>query len=171
MDIKVLLFLLIPIFAWGQKFEKESKISLGEFPDSAMSLLNKNYPERGNTKYFREISQDSITYEAKFNLDGEKYSVEFFSNGSLMDVEKEIPWKSMDENLKENLEEKFNTDFNRYKVDKVQLQTSEAGQRYEIVVKGKSEDGIYYYEYLFDDRGDFIRKLKIVLRPTDMNIY
>lgn len=163
------LFFLTSIFA--QKIEQEKRIDPSDFPNQAMDYLEEHFSGIRKMKLYQEISTDSVTYEAKFKLNAFRYSVEFFPDGELLDIEKLIPFSTIPEPSRLKIIELWQDHFKKYKVTRCQEQTSDLGIRYEIEVKGKNKEGRALYEYLFEADGDFVQKRKIILRTTDMTLY
>lgn len=84
-----------------------------------------------------------------------------------------MKYKSLPETLRQEIEQRLDSDFKKWKVDRLQEQTlpGDAEKRYEIVIKGKDETGATKYEYLFGSDGTVIRKLKILLPSNLINQY
>lgn len=171
--ILIFIFAVTPFFSslFAQKMEQEKNIKEEDFPQLALKYLKDHFEGSRKIKFYQEISTDSLTYEAKFKWNKFRYSVEFFPDGRLMDIEKRIPFSSIPVEVTNNIKEKWEEDFKKYKISKCQEQSSNAGTRYEIELKGKNEDDRALYEYLFDSNGAFIQKREIILRTTDMTLY
>lgn len=144
-----------------------------EFPPTALSYLEEQYPDHGRTRYFLESGSDSVNFETKFKWQGSCYSIEFFKDGSLKDTEKQVKYASLEAGLMEVLNDRFRQDFKKWKVKKVQEQTlpGRPGLRYEIEVKGKSEEGWAFFEYLFEADGPLVLKRKIILPSNNITLY
>ncbi len=155
----------------AQKVEREKRVDSSEFPSLALDYLDKHFEGRRKVKLYQETSTDSITYEAKLKWNKSRYSVEFFSNGQLMDIEKLINFRDIPSFAKEKITQHWKEHFQKYKITRCQEQTSDKGLRYEIEVNGKDKEGRALYEYLFDEKGAFIQKREILLRTTDMTLY
>lgn len=155
----------------AQKVEIEKGISREQFPEGALAYIEERFDLLKRIKFYRELANDSITYEAKFLWRDYWYSVKFYPDGNLLDVEKKIKFQSTPKVLREKIEEQWRRDFKKFKVIKCQEQKSAAGLRYEIEVKGKGEKKTAYYEYLFEADGSFVSRSKIMLRPRDMTLY
>ncbi len=155
----------------AQKVEIEKGIPREQFPESALEYIEERFELLKRIKFYRELANDSTTYEAKFLWQDYWYSVKFYPNGNLLDIEKKIKFRSAPKALREKIAERWQRDFKKFKVIKCQEQKSAAGLRYEIEVKGKGEKEAAYYEYLFDADGTFVSRSKIILRPRDMTLY
>lgn len=155
----------------GEKIEIEERIAALEFPVPALTILHERFPDVKSVKYYREQSADDISYEAKFRLDEVKYSVEFYSDGSLMDIEKLMAFDDIPSAARSAIEVQWEKQFRKWKVIKCQEQSSDAGIRYEIEMKGKGNKSAQLYEYLFEADGTFVAKSRLVLRSNDMSLY
>jgi hypothetical protein len=171
----ILLCIFISLSFWSnisaQKIEQEKRIDRSEFPSQAMDYLQDHFKGMRKMKLYQETSTDSITYEAKFKLDKSRYSLEFFPNGQLLDIEKLIDFETIPTQTKQKITQLWNEHFKKHKVTRCQEQTSDRGIRYEIELKGKNKQGRALYEYLFEANGDFVQKREIILRTTDMTLY
>lgn len=156
----------------GQKMEIEERISEKYFPKPALAFIERNYPEVNKRKLYRETSAaDSITYEAKFRSEGFLYSIEFWPDGQLLDIEKRVKFRSVPESTRRKMRDRWAADMKKFRVVKCQEQTSDAGTRYEVEVRGKIEQQVSFFQYLFEADGTFVQKSKIILRPNDMTLY
>ena len=122
-------------------------------------------------KYYQEFAVDTMTYEAKFRWRDYLYSVKFYPDGALFDIEKKVNFHSLPEEVQAKIKEKWQQDFKKFRVSKCQEQTSDAGLRYEIEMKGKKQGDTAFYEYLFEADGAFVKRSKIFLRPNDVTLY
>lgn len=156
----------------GQKIELEERIPESDFPKSALEQVQQKYPLRRRVKFYREISKaDSLTFEAKLLSEGHWYSVEFYPDGTLVDIEKRVKFKSLPEATQAHISMRWEDDFRKVRIVKCQEQSSANGLRYEIEVRGKDETGSAFYQYLFTEAGSFINREKMELRPSDMTLY
>lgn len=168
-------FLLAPqvqaLFA--QKTEVEKRIPEKSFPGNALLWLNAEFAQRKCLRYYLETDGDTTNFEAKFKWQGERYSVEFFKNGLLKDIEKQIRFKDIPASTQAVIQEKFQRVFKKFKVLKVQEQTlpNTPGKRYEIEVKGKNDSGTALFEYLFEADGRLVLSRQIILPPNNITLY
>lgn len=167
-----------------EKAEKEFRLKLEEVPVAARQFIDQTN-EASSFKWYKEIGLNTSSIEAKAKIDGKRYSVEFDSLGEIEDVEVEIEWESLRENIRSVICGKLSSDFTKFKLVKVQQQfTGDASAlisvinsrkketkgltiKYEIVLEGKTESEITPYEYTFDAQGQFVKRLKIVSRNID----
>jgi cation transport regulator ChaB len=166
-----------------EKFEKEYHLKLEEVPQLAKDFVVKfNFNKR--VKWYKEESDRGNSIEAKTKYKGSRYSIEFETNGTLEDVEIKVGFESLPKEVQQFISKTFSTSFQKWKIDKVQLQYSgepsavflfiseKASKQdiiinYEIVVKGKNDNRYYPYEFLFSEEGKTISKQKINYRNTD----
>ncbi|HKK87245.1 MAG TPA: hypothetical protein VJ917_00260 [Saprospiraceae bacterium] len=163
--------LLFSFIGFGQKLEIEKRIRQDDFPVKAIQYLEENYGLEGKIKWYTEESGEQKSYEAKFSREQQLYSVEFYEDGSLMDVEIEISYEDIPAESRSLIEKKWDHDFRKSRVRRVQQQESELGRRYEIIVRGKKDKNTELYEYLFESDGQFVKSLMILARPDDLNLY
>lgn len=170
-----LTFLLMAAGQWlfAQKIEVEKRVPEDELPVAALELLNERFDARKCKRYYLESDGDTTNFEAKFKWQGECYSVEFFKNGQLKDIEKKVDFKKIPPATQAKINERFRQDFKKFKVKKVQEQTmpGQNGRRYEIEVKGKNDEGTAYFEFLFEETGNLVERRKIILPSNNINLY
>lgn len=193
--IFVCLLLISPLCSFTQdKVEFEEKIKTKFVPKKAISMTEKmlkNYKYKN--KWFLENNEKGEFYELKTKIKGDLNSIKFDSLGHLIDIEIITPKNEMNKSTLTKIENKFNEDFNNYKIFKVQTQFTGTEEElakfysygylgfkieelpkeldqldifFEIEVKGKKEI-IQEYEYLFDREGVFIFKRKIISNAVD----
>ena len=173
----------------AQKIERESRIKEGEVPEKAIEWSKDAFEGLGKIKWYRELSSESEneatkeSYEAKLYWKGKYHSVEFDKNGNIEDIEIIRSWRELSEEVREKLEEYFKEEYDKYKIQKIQIQYTGSSDnlediideeefedittRYEIVYYGKNSENKYLWEGLFNETGEFIEKSRIVQRPTD----
>lgn len=158
-----------------KKYEKESRISENEFPKSAAELLEVYTRDAKRLRFYRETDSSKISFEAKFKLEGKKYSVEFNSDSILEDVEIEISFRKLPEALKQKISSHLEDNSEKYSIKKVQKQyyhkknasvTNTLASafknddtdfiNYEIVVWRSSEKDTGMVEFTFNKHGEFL---------------
>ena len=161
-------------------------------PDNAIELLKPFFDDAKIINYYMESGGGDISYEAKFSWKGDKLSIEFFKNGSLMDIEELIGINDIKSKTQKEVEKFFSENFKKHKIIRIQRQFSaedahEKGSevieeflendwddltiRYEIVAEVLDQDVIGPYEFLFDRKGKLIEKRKIIRRSPDNLLY
>ncbi|MEM1122573.1 MAG: hypothetical protein AAGJ18_19170 [Bacteroidota bacterium] len=165
------------------KFEREYRLKAVEVPSQAQQYVIALGAKK-KIKWYKEISQDGKSIEAKTKIRAHCYSIEFSEVGELEDVEIKIDWDEIAETTQQNIKNHLKSIFKKYKIKKIQRQfTGDAASikaflikqkvaencqiRYEIVVKGRNEKGVRLYEILFAEDGQFLKSLPIELRNTD----
>lgn len=169
-----ILFLALQVQAlFAQKTEVEKRIPEKSFPGDALLWLNAEFAQRKCLRYYLETDGDITNFEAKFKWQGERYSVEFFKNGVLKDIEKQISFKDIPDSAQAGIHEKLRRDFKQFKVLKVQEQTlpNISGKRYEMEIKGKNDSGTALFEYLFEADGRLVLSRQIILPPNNITLY
>jgi hypothetical protein len=156
----------------------ESRIKAEEAPLKAREFI-KRCGLKDKINWYLEKSQQGKSYEAKTSLRNRSFSIEFDTLGNVQDVESTIPFKSLNEPLKNTIEKKFNALFVKYKIKKNQIQwqgdedvlielitTGKTEQpyslSYEIELKAKKEDFMKYYQVLFNEHGEVLEELEII---------
>lgn len=190
------LFLVITVWllacaftpAKGQiKYEKEYRIRTTAVPKPALDFV-RELPFDRRIKWYQEEGFSATSIEAKSCYKKQKYSIEFDQHGHLQDVEIQIRAKSVPGPVLSKIRTNLDIRFKRHRLIKIQkqwsgpsaavmtsVQAQEMGEqvveKYEIVIKGKSNEGVYWYEYTFDATGEEEASKKIVLRNTDNLAY
>jgi hypothetical protein len=159
------------------KTEREYRIKQEMVPQKALAFAEDCHFAK-KVKWYAEESHEGKTIEAKTIHRNYKYSIEFDTAGNILDVEKTVPFESLESALKKNIQNSFDTVFSKYKIVKTQIQwqgeettlieiisTGETSNiyilMYEIVVKGRIENSQNFYEALLDEQGKIVKILKI----------
>lgn len=187
-----LLFLHFTCFSQRVKNEVEESIAKSEMPDKSLALISGLLKDARKTRFYRETDGEQVSYEAKIGWRGNMYSIEFFEDGSLMDIEKLVSYHSLSEEDRNNIEKYLSQEYTRFKIRKVQKQFSAEEHdeedeevieefleqdnddliiRYEIEIDVRAQAGVGAYEMLFDNEGNFISKRKILRRSLDNILY
>ncbi len=186
----VLFFLAIiirPVVA-QDKLERELRVKEKEVPKPARDWLYDAFETTKRPKWYQEIFESGYSFEAKFKLLGKFYSVEFDSLGAIQDVEIEMGFEELSTEVQSGLNAYFSSEYKSSDIKRLQIQYSgEADDledffdedslegilvRYEIEYIGIDKTGASeLWEGLFSDKGEFIRKRKIVLTPSENLIF
>ncbi len=188
----ILLILLFASVAVGQdkKSEVEITISQQEMPDKAISVLQPLLSNANRVGFYRETTNAEISYECKLKWQGKFFSVEFFEDGSLMDIEQLVPFRTLEKDIKKKSRESLQEIFSRFKIRKTQVQYSSKKLadediitavikenyenltlRYELVINGKSKESSGTFEILLDEIGGFLKQKEVIRLPLDNVIY
>ena len=172
----ILLFITLGAAAHSQvKYEREFRILREQFPQASLESVQPYLDGVRKLRFYKEIDSSRRSYEIKFKKDRLHYSVEFNEQEALEDVEVIIKPVDIPEEAWTTITKDLDSKWSKYKVRKIQQQypreaftsDSETFQkafqnlilpeiRYEIVVRGKTEDGYRDYELLYDATGDLL---------------
>lgn len=183
MPIKLILILLFsfPICGYSQsKTELEQRIKKENAPLAAQKFIDSLYFS-SKIKWFVEQDYTTKTFEAKTKSKGKKYSIEFDSLGKIEDIEIEIKWNEIPLSIQNRICQKWNADFEKFKIKKIQIQytgksidllnieknTEQLSIKYEIVLKGQKNTQTSFYEYLFSEKGEVEEIQQLNFRNTD----
>lgn len=175
--------LVTPLLALSQtKFEREFRVDPTGFPAAARSFAQDGPFDR-RIKWLKEESQDGITYEAKTKYNRKKYSIEFDTQGNVIDVEKTIKMEELDDRTRKNLDHGLQETFGRYRISKIQEQWKADDEtllelirygrsentyelHYEIIVKARREGAKDFFEILLTPSGETVRVSRIIYRTS-----
>ena len=178
------------VFAQDAKDEVEKSISRDEMPAPALSVLDEFWSDEKKIDFFHQSDGETISYEAKLDWEGHQYSIEFDSEGMLIDVEQLIEFEELPTPLQNSITEEVDKQYNRFRFTRVQRQFSISEEeddddndevledvleedyedlviRYEIEVEAQNRKELGSFELLFDENGNFIQKRRIVRRSLD----
>ena len=165
--------------AFGQKVERESRIDAQDVPQPALDYIEVTTLESAN--WYRETGLESISFEAKFKHKKRWFSVEFSQAGELEDIEIELKLQEIRKDQKERILKYFESEFEKFKVQKVQIQYVEpplqllldeqipkfdSPHAFEVVVKGRKSKVTELWEFTFDAEGQFISVNQIITRNS-----
>jgi hypothetical protein len=171
-----------------EKFEREQKINESFAPAKAIEFVN-TIKEKSKPKWYKEISNDGVSYEAKFKVDKHLFSVKFDTLGHIQDVEKKVKLNDLDTRTNQLLETTLSKALGSYKIDKIQLQWTGASTatlieliekgssssahelKYEIEVDTKLDGAFRLFELLINKDGEVEKQLRIVQREPDNLIF
>lgn len=166
-----------------QKFEKEYRLKTAQVPVLARQFVDSLDFDR-RVKWYMEISQNGTSVEAKGRREGKRYSVEFDTTGKIQDVEIEVPYGAIPDEVQSTIAQQLQGEFEKYRILKIQQQftgtrselltyltkpkgTSVPTTRYEAMVKGSKNDEMIEFEYTFSALGEIEKKATVVFRNTD----
>jgi len=174
------------------KNEVEISISREEMPERALSLLEPILSEARKARFFSETNGEQVSYESKVRWKGYQYSIEFKKDGSLLDAEKLVRYRSLPKEVREAVNGRLEKEFGRHRVRRTQVQFSAGGPgvsdqevigmlgrsepgpatvRYELEVDVVTPPHLGSYELLFDPDGNLLERRQIVRRSLDNILY
>jgi hypothetical protein len=174
----LLICVFIAVLASAQgKEEVEERIEAVDFPEEARRFAETLF-EGEKIHWIKERNQNGHSYEAKAKVSNVKYSLEFDDQGTFEDLEFVIKSKQLPEEIKQQIEQHLGSEFERFKIRRIQEQWSGDQSRlkialqqqkkdsalkrqYELEVHGKRKGAYADYEYLFDGAGSYISSQEI----------
>lgn len=186
-------FLVVPLLADAQekqfKQELERRIQRTEFPEVALEQLEQLAGQIRKVKFYKEISNNATTFEAKFIWNGSRWSLEFDSLGRFKDIEQTLSYRAFRKFMTKTMLEEINRLGSPYSILKAQRQYSWKEERnryfkpeiinpghkgvnvrYEVEMEVKLGDGrLVAYELLMEEDGKLLRKREI-LPPSDKHL-
>lgn len=177
--------LIIAMDAFSQpKYEKEIRIRSKDVPDNALRFVE-SLNLTSVIRWYKEINYEKITFEAKTTFQKERISIEFHEDGSLQDIEIEIPYEKIPNDALTDIHKYLSSKYRKFKIEKAQIQyignesvildffrnnrkkNANIETRYELVVVLLADGKYQKSEYLFSHNGEFIRTRPIIERKTD----
>lgn len=170
------------------KIEREKKVKATEVPKPAKKWLKDAFETTKSPKWYMEIFESGHSFEAKFKLDGNFYSAEFDSLGTIEDVEIELDFEELSEEVQQNLNQYFAEGYKTFKIRRLQIQYTGSPDdledffdeneneglviNYEIEFTGTDLEGVsLFWEGLFDEKGFYISKRKVITPPNENLIF
>lgn len=170
-----------------EKKEFEKRLKPEQVPTQAINWVSTVYTNPKRVKWYKEYNENNSSIEAKFKWKGKHQSVEFDSLGKFEDLEITIKFKDIPDSAKSKIKDYLLSAYPKYKIQKVQRQITGSSQvvseflqsniintvnpkttiKYEIVYFGKTDKTNTLWEGLFDENGNFLSKLKVVLPTID----
>lgn len=168
------------------KVEQEERIDIAYFPIQARDMVFTLSKARKKIKYYKETDGSLITYEAKFKLNGYKYSIECDQKGILIDIEVLIKKKEIASSVLNIITNNLKEISNRFKVEKIQKQfvinhqdslsisnrlESNDFDNYEMIVAFKKDNKIYRKEMLFSKEGELLKQRSVKKLKYDFILF
>ncbi len=182
--LSISFLLLFPLVLKAQhKYEREYRIKSETIQQSAQEFID-SIGSDSKIKWYKEISLNDITIEAKFKHDKKKFSIEFDTLGILQDVEFVIKKREISSAVYNKIEHKLDSLFQKWKFQKIQTHfkgrnkdiitsinnnepTASIKVSYEIVLKGKALGNTQLYEITFNEQGEIRGILQIIQDKAD----
>jgi hypothetical protein len=178
------LLILFPfVLQAQQKYEREYRVKSEIVPQSAKDFID-SIGSGSKIKWYKEVSLNDVTIEAKFKHKKKKYSVEFDTLGILQDVEFIIKKNKISPVVYHKIAYELDSLYQKWKFQKIQMQYG--GNRkdlltsinenepsdsikviYEIVLRGKSLGNTQLFEITFNEQGERLDILQIIQDKAD----
>jgi signal recognition particle GTPase len=164
------------------KFEKESRIKRRDVPSKALFFMD-SLSYNAKIKWYKEEAWNSESIEAKFKHNKTKYSIEYDTHGNIEDVEIEVHWQDLDNELSKSITNQLKQDCSKHKIVKIQRQftgtkndlffllrngihSEQIKIKYEMVVRCNEQKEVNLLEYLFNEKGLLVIKSKIIFKNS-----
>lgn len=161
------------------KQEAETRIQRAQFPATALAWLEPVTDRARYVRYYRQTDGADLTYEIKFRLGAQTWSVEFLEDGTFDEAERIIRQGDLPEAVITHLDARFH----RWKTSRIQAQhipgpsatatvewfrnpTGAVG--YEVEVEGRKGAEIGRFELTFDAAGTFVEERRVIEIPIDL---
>ena len=109
-----------------QKFEREFRVSEEEVPPKALEAFQ-NSLFTNKIKWYKEISNEGISFEAKTKKQKTRFSIEFDSLGILQDIEVKTPFADIPDEGRKAIKIHLSDEFEKWKIVKTQFQLTGIG--------------------------------------------
>jgi len=182
--LSICFILLFPFVSKAQqKYESEYRMKSEMIPKSAKQFIDLIGPD-SKVKWYKEISLNNVSFEAKFKHKKKQFSIEFDTSGILQDVEFVIKKSEIAPKVYNKIEGKLDSLYHKWKFQKIQTHyTGPKGDlitsinknkpselikvSYEIVLKGKALGNTQLFEITFNDQGEIQDIQQIVQDKAD----
>lgn len=184
----LILIALLVITITGFSQEKEKRVRPTDIPATIIELVAPYTKEARRVRYYEEYDGKNWSYEVKFILHKNHFSVEFSKDRKLEDVETILCFTELPKSVQNKIVDHLYPNKN-FKIKKTQKQyRSEslsdielidaavkneniAGIRYELIIQVKETDKWSTFEMLYNETGEFISKSEVVARSEDHLLY
>lgn len=175
----VSLFLILAIGSnlSAQDIKREYRISPNDVPSSALAFVKETLTS-SRVKWYAEEHEDGKTIEAKGKNGNRAFSIEFDTNGKILDIERDVRFSELAPDLQKKIQTILAKELLRYQLISVQevqkgmqaelkkailepVPQNNPEKNYEFVVRGRTKKGMGFFEFLFDANGNLIDHVEI----------
>jgi hypothetical protein len=149
--------------------QSEKDVKENDVPESIKKYIRNNYPESGTVKYYIETEKDSSFYEASFSYKNNNYDLTFNMNGSIYEVEREIPFEEINNPAHDRINKDLAERYSKFKIQKVEEVNPQKDLKYEINVKAKKRNHSGYFELFYNKEGTFLQEEEEILQSIPNN--
>lgn len=196
MKIKIPVFLFTLIFLVGfytsaqNKVERQHRIKKSQFPNEALSTVEKANQDIKRLKFYREVDTATSSYTAKFKKARLFYEMAFNKEGELKTVAFKVKQVDIPEESFQRITDYLMQHFEKSKIQKMLQSYPLEGEgndenaikvafqnlmvpsmRYTLLVRGKNEGKSADYKVLFDAEGKFKEMKKSLPANYDRVLY
>ena len=86
---------------------KEEKVAVDKIPKKVMEVINKRFPDAKITSAEKETENGKVVYDIELTHKGRKYEMDIKEDGTILEIENEIPAKNLPEAVAKALEAKY----------------------------------------------------------------
>ena len=156
-----ILFVGFACFGQNEKSIDEQKVPL-----PIKEYLKKEYPS-SKVKYYTEKDKDSTLYLVSVKDKGDVLHFEFYANGQLYEIEKEVEFEDLPPTTQSNITQYLKERFAKYNILQTQFVNPHLKIEYELFIKGKDKNGARFWEIYFDEKGTLIRSEEVIPNPIN----
>jgi Putative beta-lactamase-inhibitor-like, PepSY-like len=123
----------LSFMAFIARADDEEKISIKNLPSAVKKAIKKKFPKAEIEKAGKEVEDGKTTYEVELEIDDRPVSVVFKADGTILEIEREIPLEKLPAPVKKALAAKYPG----AKIEKVEVITKgqDGPPVYEIAIK------------------------------------
>lgn len=144
---------------------QEKRLKDNKVPEVIKTYLKASYPGAENLKYYQETEEGNTFIAAEFKQDGKEYALEFLPDGKLHEVEIEVEFQQLPEEVRNQIGSKLKQQFTKYRILECEIVNPGASALYELNVKGYTSESRKFYEMYFDEAGQLVKSSEIILKP------
>jgi len=180
----VFIFFAAPFLVIAQKTEKEVGVKKSEVPKEAKKWMNDAYEGAKRISWFYQTDGEKEVYEAKLKWNKQWHSVEFYTNGEVLNIEILLKESELNDTLRSTIKSYLEKQYSHYNITRIQIQYTGKSDdlediideneiaesiiiQYEIEFYGKNETEDNMFEGIFDANGNLVKKRIIQVPATD----
>jgi uncharacterized membrane protein YkoI len=98
---------LVLLAAVARADEKDKKVPLDKVPKAVMDAIKARFPGGEVTSVEKETEDGNVVYDVELKHKGRKYEMDIREDGTVIEIEKEIPAKDLPEAVSKALDAKY----------------------------------------------------------------
>ncbi|HEX8547582.1 MAG TPA: hypothetical protein VF691_11510 [Cytophagaceae bacterium] len=144
-------------------------VKVKDVPAAIKNYINQAYPAAGKIRFFKEIINDTVLYEAAFKNKEEKYELIFLSNNQLGSTKRQIKFGEINDTIRKKVLYDLKKRYGSFTLIKAKEIKTNADKIYEIKLKLKTPEKKGFFEIYYTDAGVFILEQEEILKSIPAN--
>jgi hypothetical protein len=160
---------VLTAIAFRAMAQTDKNVKVKKVPSQVKAFVTNHFPDAKKIRFYIELENDSIFYQANFISKKDAYSILMYPDGREYEREIVIKFGEMPPQVQEKIREDLKKRYDSYAVRLVEQVDPHGVLKYEIKVRARKNGHHGFFEVFYDSHGTFLEVDEETLKSIPSN--